>query len=134
MLASACKADKLALARLALQMPPTNPKAAESARAFMARGARMQVMQCPCCKANSLKVVATLAGLKHLPLAGIVMSGATKGAAMRRHASSVPSIQKFAPCQVVSEAVLRLTLACSNGPHGGSPVSGKVREQQSRLA
>ena len=36
-LASACKAGKLAQARLALQMPAPNPKAAESAQAFMAR-------------------------------------------------------------------------------------------------
>ena len=78
-LASACKADKLAQARLALQMPPTNPKAAESARAFMARVARLEVLQCPCCKANSLKVVATLAGLRHLPVPGGVMVGQPRG-------------------------------------------------------
>ena len=46
-LASACKADKPAQARL-------------------------QVLQCPCCKANSLQVVATLAGARRLPAPGDV--------------------------------------------------------------
>ena len=78
-LASACKAAKLAQARLALQMPALNPKAAESARAFMARVARLEVLQCPGCKANSLKVVATFAGLRHLPVPGGVMVGQPRG-------------------------------------------------------
>ena len=78
-LASACKADKLAQARLALQMPAPNPTAQESAQAFMVRVAKLEVLQCPCCKANALKVVATLAGLKQLPTPSIVMSGQPRG-------------------------------------------------------
>ena len=67
-----------ALPILALRMPPINPKAAESAQAFMARVAKLEVMQCPCCKANALKVEATLAG-RQLPVPGIVMSGQPRG-------------------------------------------------------
>jgi len=69
-LASACKTDKLKAARLALQMPVPNPKAAESAQAFMARVTKLQVLQCPCCKAGLLRLVGTLAGVKHLPAPG----------------------------------------------------------------
>ncbi len=69
-LVSACKSVKLAAARLALQMPGANPKAAESAQAFMARVARMEVAVCPCRKRGRLRVVATLAGLQHLPMPG----------------------------------------------------------------
>ena len=78
-LASACKTDKLNQARLALQMPPPNPKAAESAQAFMARVAKLEVMQCPCCKASTLKVVATLAGRRTLPSPGTNIPGPARG-------------------------------------------------------
>jgi hypothetical protein len=78
-LASACKTDKLAQARLALQMPAPNRKAAESAQAFMVRVARLEVMQCPCCKAHALKVVATLAGCRQLPAPGAIMAGQPRG-------------------------------------------------------
>ena len=78
-LASACKTHKLTQARLALRMPPLNPKAAESAQAFMARVARLEVMQCPCCKAGTLKVVATLAGRRTLPSPGTNMPGPARG-------------------------------------------------------
>ncbi|MGH6638641.1 MAG: IS91 family transposase [Polaromonas sp.] len=78
-LASACKADKLAQARLALRMPPPNPKAAESAQAFMARVAKLEVMQCPCCKANAMRVVATLAGSRHLPEPGAMAMPPPRG-------------------------------------------------------
>ena len=44
-LASACKADKLSAARQALQMPAVNPKAIESAQAFMQRVARTSFKQ-----------------------------------------------------------------------------------------
>jgi Putative transposase/Transposase zinc-binding domain len=67
-LASACKAHKLAAARRALQMPRANQQAAESAQAFMARVAAIDVAVCPCCKRGRLRVVATLAGCKHLPM------------------------------------------------------------------
>ena len=78
-LASACKTDKLKQARLALRMPPINPKAAESAQAFMARVAKLEVMQCPFCKAGTLKVVATLAGRWTLPSPGTNMPGPARG-------------------------------------------------------
>jgi hypothetical protein len=66
-LASACKTDKLAQAKLALQMPAPNVKAAESAQAFMARVAQLEVMLCPCCKAQ-LRITAVLMGSKRLPM------------------------------------------------------------------
>ena len=66
-LASACKADKLAAAREALQMPAINPRAIESAQAFMARVARIDVSLCPCCKAGRLHVVTVLQGQVRLP-------------------------------------------------------------------
>ena len=66
-LASACKAVKLDVARLALQMPAINPQAVESAQAFMARVLKLDVSQCPCCKTGRLHVVATLLGLRQLP-------------------------------------------------------------------
>ena len=79
MLASACKTDKLAQARLALQMPAPNPRAAESAQAFMTRVARVEVMQCPCCKVSALRVVATLTGLRQLPVPGAVLESQPRG-------------------------------------------------------
>ena len=66
-LASACKADKLAAARQALQMPAANQKAIESAQAFMARMARIDVSLCPCCKRGHLHVTAVLQGQARLP-------------------------------------------------------------------
>ena len=78
-LASACKADKLAQSRLALQMPAPNPRAAESAQAFMVRVAKLQVMQCPCCKANSLRVVAVSVGLRQLPVPDISVPDQARG-------------------------------------------------------
>ena len=66
-LASACKGVKLQAARLALQMPAANPQAIESAQAFMARVAKMDVGLCPCCKVGRLRAVAALAGLGRLP-------------------------------------------------------------------
>lgn len=78
-LASACKTDKLKLARLALQMPQPSPRAAESAQAFMARVAKLETMQCPCCKVGMLKVVATLGGCKQLPAPGDTTGGQARG-------------------------------------------------------
>jgi hypothetical protein len=66
-LASSCKGVKLAAARLALQMPPPNPQAMESAHAFMARVARIDVGLCPRCGLGRLRVTAVLAGLGRLP-------------------------------------------------------------------
>ena len=72
-LASACKGAKLDAARRALQMPALNLRASESARDFMARVARADVLQCPCCKLGRLRCVATLLGSRRLPPAGSVM-------------------------------------------------------------
>jgi len=69
-LASACKGKKLNAARLALQMPVLNPQAQESAQAFMARVARMDVGLCPACKVGRLRTVEVLAGVKQLPAPG----------------------------------------------------------------
>ncbi|MES2582910.1 MAG: IS91 family transposase [Pseudomonadota bacterium] len=69
-LASACKGQKLQAARMALQMPQTNPSAVESAREFMARVVRMDVQQCPCCALGRLRCVQRLAGQGRLPAPG----------------------------------------------------------------
>jgi uncharacterized protein (UPF0212 family) len=69
-LASACKGNKLAAARQALQMPAFNAQALESAQGFMARVAKIDVNLCPACKAAPLRVVNSLAGLKQLPAPG----------------------------------------------------------------
>ena len=69
-LASACKRVKLRAARLALQMPALNPQALESARAFMTRVAKMDVLLCPCCKVGRLHVAAVLMGQARLPAPG----------------------------------------------------------------
>ena len=69
-LATACKKDLLSTAREALRMPLPSPRAAESAQVFMARVTKLEVLQCPCCKAGLLRLVGTLAGVKHLPAPG----------------------------------------------------------------
>ena len=66
-LAPSCKGVKLKAARLALQMPQTNPQAMESAQGFMARVAKMDVTACPCCKVGQLHVTAVLQGQARLP-------------------------------------------------------------------
>ena len=65
-LASACKSDKLGAARQALQMPTVNPRAIESAQAFMTRVASIDVSVCPCCKVGRLHVAAVLVGQTRL--------------------------------------------------------------------
>jgi hypothetical protein len=69
-LAASCKGVKLEAARLALQMPARNPEAQESARDFMARVGRIDVLLCPCCKTGQLRVIAVLQGQKSLPVPG----------------------------------------------------------------
>lgn len=69
-LACSCKADKLKAARLALQVPLSNPQALESAHAFMARVAKMDVMLCPCCGVGRLQTTAVLPGSRQLPAPG----------------------------------------------------------------
>ena len=66
----ACKGERLALARVALQMPAPNPLAIESATKFLKRVARVDAQQCPCCTTGRLAVVQTLAGQKQLPAPG----------------------------------------------------------------
>ena len=63
---SASKGMKLAQAQAALHMPVNNPAARESASAFMARVAKIDVVRCPCCS-HGMRVVAQLPGRKHLP-------------------------------------------------------------------
>lgn len=67
LLASSCKSVKLAAARVALQMPLPKPQALESAQAFMARVAQVDMLVCPCCKVGRLHLTAVLAGLERLP-------------------------------------------------------------------
>lgn len=69
-LASGCKAARLAQARVALDMPAPRPQAVQSAQDFMARVASIDVLLCPCCKSGRLRPVAQLAGLAHLPAPG----------------------------------------------------------------
>jgi hypothetical protein len=72
-LASSCKGKKLSAARLALQMPARNPQALESAQAFMARVAKMDVGLCSVCKVGHLQTVEVLAGAKQLPEPGVTL-------------------------------------------------------------
>ncbi len=67
LLAAACKAVKLESARQALQLPQSNPQAIESAKDFMARVARIDVLLCPHCLAGRLHVVQVLVGPRQLP-------------------------------------------------------------------
>ena len=71
-LASACKAQKLAQAREALQMPTPNPVAIESAGEFLQRVARMDAQQCPCCGRGRLRTVVVLPSPRRLPAPGAV--------------------------------------------------------------
>ena len=96
-LASACKADKLAAARQPLQVPAVNPPAIESAQAFMQRVARIDVSVCPCCKVGRLHVVAVLQGQARLP------APQAEGAALKRR----PDTGGFAARQAALVAMLR---------------------------
>lgn len=69
-LASSCKGVKLEAARLALQMPVCNPRATESARDFMARVGKVDVLLCPCCKTGQLRSIHVLPGPRTLPAPG----------------------------------------------------------------
>ena len=79
MLASACKGVKLPAAQLALQVPVANPQAIESAQAFMARVAKIDVALCPCCKVGRLRTIAVLAGLGRLPAPGEALVPQNRG-------------------------------------------------------
>ncbi|MFA6064209.1 MAG: IS91 family transposase [Gallionella sp.] len=78
-LASACKGVKLGAARQALQMPVINPRAVESARDFMMRVAKVDVMLCPCCKTGRLRVIDVLAGNRRLSAPGGVLIQQSRG-------------------------------------------------------
>ena len=71
-LASACKAQRLAQAREALQMPSPNPVALESAGEFLQRVARMDATLCPYCAQGRLRTVAVLTSPARLPAPGDV--------------------------------------------------------------
>ena len=72
-LASACKGDKLARARAALNMPAANAQAQESAAEFLKSVARIDAQQCPSCKVGRLWVVETLPGQARLSEPGATM-------------------------------------------------------------
>ena len=76
---AACKGVKLDAARQALQMPALNPQASESARDFMARVNRLDVLQCPGCKLGRLRCVAQCAASRHLPAPGSPIVPANRG-------------------------------------------------------
>ena len=78
-LASACKGIKLQGAPVALQMPAASPQAIESAQAFMARVARMDVGLCPYCRQGRLRTIAVLAGLGHLPGPACIVAPYSRG-------------------------------------------------------
>ncbi len=64
------KGVKLGAARADLQMPEPHKQAKESALDFMARVARRDVQQCPCCQLGKLRSVAALQGQSHLATPG----------------------------------------------------------------
>lgn len=78
-LTSACKGGKLGAARQALQMPVINPRAVESARDFMMRVAKVDVMLCPRCKTERLQVIEMLAGNRRLSAPGSVLKQQSRG-------------------------------------------------------
>jgi hypothetical protein len=78
-LASACKGVKLGAAQQALQMPVINPRAVESARDFMIRVAKVDVMLCPCCKTGRLRVIEVVTGNSRLSALGGVVIQQSRG-------------------------------------------------------
>jgi len=79
LLAPSCKGTKLNAARQALQMPQGNRQAQESAQAFMARVARIDVRLCPACKLGRLQTVQVLAGARQLPSPGALVTPQPRG-------------------------------------------------------
>lgn len=63
LLAPTAKAQRLAAARAALAMPPTNPRACEDAAAFMRRVASFDIDRCPLCRTGRLLLVQSLVPL-----------------------------------------------------------------------
>ena len=72
-LAPACKGKKLDAARRDLQMPLPNAQAMESAHEFMKRVARIDALQCPCCKSGTLRCVQSVVSPNWLPAPGTVV-------------------------------------------------------------
>ncbi|MFO1251404.1 MAG: IS91 family transposase [Inhella sp.] len=66
-LANGCKKTQLAQARASLHQPRVDKPALESAQAFLARVARIELSRCPHCRQGRLQVELVLPGLKHLP-------------------------------------------------------------------
>ena len=78
-LASGCKAVKLAQARQALQMPAPNALAMQCAQAFMARVADIDINLCPACQVGRLRAVAVMKGSQRLPAPGHVLTPNERG-------------------------------------------------------
>jgi hypothetical protein len=78
-LASSCKAVKLAQARAALQMPVPNALALACALAFMARVAGIDIALCPACKVGRLRVAFVMPGSGYLPAPGHVLTPNERG-------------------------------------------------------
>ena len=115
-LAAACKGAKLNAARQALQVPALNPQASESPRDVMARVARTDVLQCPCCKLVRLRCRAQLAASRHLPTPDSPMMPANRGAmsSARRSGRVVLAwrwrVRGYARAPLADESCLRLAL------------------------
>jgi hypothetical protein len=60
-------------------MPGINPEALESAQAFMARVARIDVGLCPACKLGRLRTAEVLAGARQLPTPASVVLPQQRG-------------------------------------------------------
>jgi hypothetical protein len=60
LLAPAAKAQRLALARTLLAMPPPNPRAVEDAREFMQRVAAIDIERCDHCRTGRWRCVQTM--------------------------------------------------------------------------
>jgi len=67
-------------------MPVINPRVVESARDFMIRVAKVDVMVCPCCKTGRLRVIEVLAGNRRLSLSacGHAQAGALDGVVIQQ--------------------------------------------------
>ena len=87
--------------------------------------ARLEAMQCLCCKASALRVVATLTGLGQLPVPGAVLASQPRGAAVRC-AGQPKRIGQVRTEQVCAGASLHLAWAlgaCAGWrPSGAAPM------------
>ena len=60
--------EKLALCRLALQMPQPQPAIIESVQAFMLRVSQIDVLCCPHCGHGTMQVIDIFVAVKHRPV------------------------------------------------------------------